>query len=54
MKIGAPVFRAMAQNTPDYISSDCPIAGRHIEQGMGATQAKKEHPLSLLRIAYQL
>ena len=54
MKIGAPVFRAMAQNTPDYISSDCPIAGRHIEQGLGTTQAKKEHPLSLLRIAYQL
>ena len=54
MKIGAPVFRAMAQNTPDYISSDCPIAGRHIEQGMGTTQARKEHPLSLLRIAYQL
>ena len=54
MKIGAPVFRAMAQNAPDYISSDCPIAGRHIEQGMGTTKAKKEHPLSLLRIAYQL
>ncbi len=54
MKIGGPVFRAMAQNSPDYISSDCPIAGRHIEQGMGKTQAKKEHPLSLLRIAYQL
>jgi len=54
MKIGGPVFRAMAQNSPDYISSDCPIAGRHIEQGMGKTPAKKEHPLSLLRIAYQL
>jgi Fe-S oxidoreductase len=52
MKIGRPVFRQMAGNEPDYISSDCPIAGRHIEQGMGATGAKRAHPLSLLRIAY--
>ena len=34
MKIGRPVFRAMADARPDYISSDCPIAGRHIEQGI--------------------
>jgi glycerol-3-phosphate dehydrogenase subunit C len=54
MKIGAPVFRQMADAEPDYISSDCPIAGRHIEQGMGVTRAKREHPLSLLRIAYQI
>jgi Fe-S oxidoreductase len=52
MKIGRPVFRQMAGNEPDYISSDCPIAGRHIEQGMGETGAKRAHPLSLLRIAY--
>jgi glycerol-3-phosphate dehydrogenase subunit C len=54
MKIGRPVFRQMAATDPDYISSDCPIAGRHIEQGMGATRARKEHPLTLLRIAYGL
>ena len=54
MKIGRPVFKAMAEGDPDYISSDCAIAARHIEQGMGATSAKKEHPLSLLRIAYGL
>jgi Fe-S oxidoreductase len=52
MKIGRPVFRQMAGNEPDYISSDCPIAARHIEQGMGETRARKAHPLSLLRIAY--
>jgi len=52
MKIGRPVFRQMAGNEPDYISSDCPIAASHIEQGMGGTRAKKAHPLSLLRIAY--
>jgi len=54
MRIGAPVFRQMAQGDPDYIGSDCPIAGRHIEQGMGKTRAKRAHPLTLLRIAYGL
>ena len=58
MKIGRPVFRLMAQAQPDYISSDCAIAGRHIQQGMresdSATQAQKQHPLALLRIAYGL
>ena len=58
MKIGRPVFRAMAGKEdaqPDYISSDCPIAGRHIQQGMGPDgQGEKQHPITLLRIAYGL
>jgi Fe-S oxidoreductase len=54
MKIGRPVFRAMAEDDPDYISSDCAMAGRHIEQGMGSTRAERRHPLTLLRIAYGL
>ena len=54
MKIGRPVFRQMAEPGPDYVSSDCPIAGRHILQGMGedAGKAEKAHPLTLLRKAY--
>jgi Fe-S oxidoreductase len=59
MKIGRPVFRQMAgmenEARPDYISSDCPIAARHIRQGMaegGEVSAEKAHPLSLLRKAY--
>jgi Fe-S oxidoreductase len=54
MKIGRPVFRQLAQGAPDYVSSDCPIAGRHLMQGMGkeAGQAVKAHPLTLLRKAY--
>ncbi len=54
MKIGRPVFRQMAAPQPDYISSDCPIAARHIQQGMGdeGKGAKKAHPLTLLRTAY--
>src|SRR5690606_27200606 len=39
MKIGRPVFRQMAEGPDgsgaDYVSSDCPIAARHILQGMG-------------------
>jgi len=61
MKIGKPVFRAMAQAQPDFISSDCQLAGHHIEQGMGllegAAPAKTPqlaHPLTLLRMAYGL
>ena len=54
MKIGRPVFRQMAEADPDYVSSDCAIAGRHILQGMGGTRARKEHPITLIRIAYGL
>jgi Fe-S oxidoreductase len=58
MKIGKPVFKAMARDGPDYISSDCQIAGRRIEQGIvgssGERRARKAHPLTLLCIAYGL
>jgi len=57
MKIGKPVFNRMAEPAPDYISSDCPIAGRRIQQGIeanGGARARKEHPLTLLRLAYGL
>jgi glycerol-3-phosphate dehydrogenase subunit C len=60
MKIGRPVFRQMASGAPDWISSDCPIAARHILQGIEesadreatAKSPGKAHPLTLLRIAY--
>ena len=52
MKIGRPVFKQMAASDPDYISSDCAIAARHIEQGMGESKAQKLHPLTLLYMAY--
>ena len=54
MKIGRPVFRQMANGEPDYISSDCAIAGRHIQQGMGDGRAQKQHPITLIRMAYGL
>ena len=54
MKIGKPVFKQMAASNPDYISSDCAIAGRQIDQGIGKSKAQKLHPLTLIRIAYGL
>ena len=57
MKIGKPVFKAMATNEPDFISSDCPMAGHHIAQGMAENDLPKaalRHPLSLVRLAYGL
>ncbi len=57
MKIGKPVFKAMAKDQPDVISSDCALAGHHIAQGMaqaGLPAKALQHPLSLVRTAYGL
>ena len=57
LKIGTPVFKAMARDQPDVICSDCPMAGHHIAQGMaqeGAPAAALRHPLTLVRMAYGL
>jgi len=62
MKIGKPVFKRMADGAPDYISSDCQLGGRHIEQGiaefakdaLGGKTPVTAHPLTLVRIAYGL
>jgi hypothetical protein len=47
----------MAEPGPDVVSSDCPIAGRRIQEGIekGTDRTpRKEHPLTLLRYAYGL
>jgi Fe-S oxidoreductase len=62
MKIGKPVFRNMASSRPDFISSDCQLAGHHIEQGitqfaqeaLGGKQPAVAHPITLVRMAYGL
>lgn len=53
MKICKPVVSRVEQAKPDHYSSDCPMAGHQIENGLDGTQ-KPEHPLTLLRIAYGL
>ena len=62
MKIGKPVFKSMASAKPDYISSDCPLAGHHIAQGieefakeaLDGSAPVVAHPITLVRIAYGL
>ena len=62
MKIGKPVFGRMAETAPDYISSDCQLGARHIEQGIerharqapGGKTPVNAHPITLIRIAYGL
>ncbi len=56
-KIGKPVFKRMAEEEPNYISSDCQLAGHHIEQGMaelGLTHVPMAHPLTLMAKGYGL
>ncbi len=57
MKIGRPVFRSMAEESPNYISSDCQLAGHHIAQGMdelGLPKTAMAHPITLMAKAYGL
>jgi hypothetical protein len=44
-----------AGGAPDYISSDCALAGHHIDQGFDVNKLGDpalQHPISLVRIAY--
>ena len=51
MKIARPVVNRVKQTKPDHYSSDCPMAGEQIANGL-ADGSHPEHPLSLLRKAY--
>ena len=51
MKIAKPVVNRVKQAGADYYSSDCPMAGSQIENGLESGRAPR-HPLSLLRRAY--
>jgi glycerol-3-phosphate dehydrogenase subunit C len=59
LKIGRPVVRQVAELAPDFFTSDCQLAGHHIEEGLGlladsAGTPTLKHPLTLLRMAYGL
>jgi len=51
MKIARPVVNKVKQAAADHYSSDCPMAGHQIENGLQDGR-KPEHPLTLLRKAY--
>ncbi len=50
-KIARPIVRQIDQKQPDYYGSDCPIAGKHLENNLDSEQ-EAVHPIDLLRIAY--
>ncbi|MGI9250935.1 MAG: heterodisulfide reductase-related iron-sulfur binding cluster [Pseudohongiellaceae bacterium] len=52
-KIAAPVVRQIKQQEADHYGSDCPVAGRHLENNLGGKQ-EAIHPIDLLRQAYGL
>jgi Fe-S oxidoreductase len=53
MKICRPVVRKVNEAECDHYSSDCPMAGHQIENGLQDGR-KPGHPMTLLRIAYGL
>jgi Fe-S oxidoreductase len=53
MKIGKNVIERVEKAESAWYSSDCPMAGHQIENGM-ASGKPPTHPLSLLRLAYGL
>lgn len=53
MKICRPVVSRVQKAEADHYSSDCPMAGHQIENGLD-DERPPEHPLTLLRQAYGL
>jgi len=53
MKICRPVVAKVQQANCDHYTSDCPMAGHQIENGLKDGKGP-EHPLTLLRLAYGL
>lgn len=53
MKICKPVVNRVKQSGADVYTSDCAMAGHHIEAGL-ADGTKPAHPITLLRQAYDI
>jgi len=51
MKICRPVFNKVKKEEPDVYTSDCPMAGHQIKNGLD-DGSEPQHPLRLLRRAY--
>ncbi len=52
MKIARPVVNKIKKNEPNYFSSDCPLAGHHLANGIDQNKTSPTHPITLLRMAY--
>ena len=59
VKVGRPAARNMAKDSPDYMVSECPLAGPHLQQIMESQNAPKipervGHPIEIMAKAYGL
>ncbi len=55
MKIGRPPSRQANEANNAYLSSECPLAGLHLQQGVEAIDGKTQetlHPIELMALAY--
>ncbi len=57
VKVGRPAARALAKDNPDFIVSECPLAGPHLKQIMEFSGVEKVpdrvgHPIEILAKAY--
>lgn len=50
-KIAKPIVRQINQQEPDHYGSDCPVAGKHLENNLESGQGTI-HPIDMLRLAY--
>lgn len=59
IKVGKPAARAIAKLNPDYVVSECPLAGPHLKQVLAATGSAEiperiGHPIEVMAKAYGL
>ena len=48
--LARPVIRRVQEAEPEHYGSDCPMAGRMIQHGLG--DGESLHPMSMVRKAY--
>ena len=57
IKIGKPTARQIKNKKNKYMASDCPLAGKHLQQLSADTNIKHDealHPIEILAKAYRL
>ncbi len=59
VKVGTPAARAIAKASPDYVVSECPLAGPHLKQvmqigGIDHPDGRFGHPIEIMAKAYGL
>lgn len=59
VKVGRPAARALVKDNPDFVVSECPLAGPHLKQvmemsGSENVPARVGHPIEILAKAYNL